>query len=464
MTDPETNDIAEIDTRAGLQAYLGNSNSFEGRDLYDTFGWVEDPREEEFYATYLRNPIAKAIVDTPAETTWRHPPTVVDTEAEATTDFEAAVQRLEQQHDLYSYCGRIDKLAGIGEYGVLVFGFADGNDLDEPVNRENVNSVSDIAWLRVFPQVSITDVDVDNDPNSDRWGKVDTYDIDLSDADDSGEGMFGSVSVHHERVVHVPSTELLDDEIRGTPRQEPVFNVLLDIEKVFGSAAEITYRGADYGLHVDVDPEYDFDADALNEELQRYTNQLQNFIKTQGTSIERLGGEVTDPSGLVDTLMSMVIAGAPYAPPKRMLMGAEQAELASSQDKANYYGKISERQTQYAERHILRQAFDKLIEYGILPTPEDGLYDVNWPDLFELNDKEEAEVLSERGTALQNLAPQGNTALVADEAARVEFLQTGDPEVLKPDDSGTEPLPGPEEATPEQQQAFGRRFLEADDD
>lgn len=449
--------FSDIDTRSGLQAYLGNSG-FEDRERYDTFGWIEDPDENDYYATYLRNPIAKAVVDKPAETTWREYPEIQDTDDEDTTEFEGDVEELQQRHDVWSYANRIDKLAGIGEYGILVLGFADGEDLDQPVNQDQLSGPEDIAWLRVFPQISITDVDFETDQSSPRWGQPLNYDVDLSDADDAEEGMFGSVSIHHERVVHVPATELLDDEVRGTPRLEPVFNPVNDIEKVVGSVGELAYRGADYGLHIDVDPEYDFDGDELNEELQRYTHQVQNFIRTQGANVETLGGEIADPSGIVDTLMGLISAQTGI--PKRMFMGSEQGELASSQDVANYFGRINERQTQFAEQHIVRNLIDRLREFGMLTEPENGIYDVHWPNLFELNELEEADVKNTRAQTLKNMAPQGNTDLVATAEARTEFIEEGDASVLAPDDGddGMPEMPAPGEETPEQQDAFSAAF------
>ena len=46
----------------------------------------------------------------------------------------------------------------------------------------------------------------------------------------------------------------------------------------------------------------------------------------------------------------------------------------------------------HAEPNILRPLIDKFIEYGILPAPAKGEYDVEWPELSVIGEKERAEI------------------------------------------------------------------------
>ena len=138
--------------RSLLAAYLGDSG-FEDRDVYDTFGWHEDPDPETFYATYLRNPFAKPVVDRPAFTSWRDPPTFVDKGKDSETQFEKDIKKADRALDLWSYAERLDRLAGIGRFGVWVWVTADvenTDDLAEPIpNTIPGNGLDKVNQIKV---------------------------------------------------------------------------------------------------------------------------------------------------------------------------------------------------------------------------------------------------------------------------------------------------------------------------
>ena len=77
--------------------------------------------------------------------------------------------------------------------------------------------------------------------------------------------------------------------------------------------------------------------------------------------------------------------------PKRILIGSERGELASSQDEKSWNDTIEARQKEHCEAAIIRPTVDRLISVGVMPEPKDG-YTVDWPDLSTPSDKEKAEV------------------------------------------------------------------------
>jgi hypothetical protein len=427
--------------RYSLANELGDSGH-EARDWYDTFGWPKrgnnaDWDADNYYALYLRNAYAYAVVAQKPKTTWKHEPEIrdradqdEDTQREP-TEFERSITKLDREHDLWHYCHRVDRMAGIGRHGLLVIDYADTNGPedfeDEFTGVENANGLDMVNGYRVYPESMIDDIDWGK-PGSDRWGKPVEYQIDLGDDADAGtqDEEDTTLRVHHSRVVDVPARVLDDDETRARPRQEPVLNNILDIEKALGSTAELSYRAADYGLNVNLDPEkVDTSGDALDmmeEDLQDWYHGLQPFLRTTGAEVNRLGGEVKDPTGIVDNNVRAIATQTGI--PQRVLEGASLGELASAEkDDEQYLGMIGERQRQYAEPYIARTIIDHHLEDDVLPDFEGDWYDIIWPDLSEMSEQEAAEVMATRSDVVRNL----QTAVPGLSGERAEeFVESGE--------------------------------------
>lgn len=437
-SDPDR--VERLRTRSWLLAALGQS--FHGRrDVYQTFGWDKDPDPRDYYASYLRNPYARAVVDTPATTAWRDAPDVVDerdTEADDATAFEDDVESFVDETRAWHYAQRADKLAGIGQFGILAVGWADGSDRDfsEPVDRAAVgaNDPGDaVEWFRPLSQLSVEQIRL-GDSDSGRWGQPEYYRIDFSDEDDSvTTGVYGPGEreqwFHHERVLHV-ADGLLDDEVRGTPRQEPVYNQLQDIQKLLGSSSEAAYRTADRGLHANVDPEFDLedDGEAIQEEIEEYIHDYRRFIRTQGVEIESLGGETVDPSAAVSANVEAI--SAQTGMPQSVLQGNETGERATTQDLKEWYGKIEERREQFVIPTLIRPLLDRLLDFGAIAAPSGDGYEVEFEPLADESPEEVATVQLSRSKVLNNIR-QVAPRIGAEEAT--EFIEEGEfPEIEAP--------------------------------
>jgi len=420
------------------------------RDLYSTLGYDRDPEPSDYYAKYLRNDIARTVVQAPASTAWRVRPNVVDdanegTEDEETTPFERAVEFLFDEHRLLHYLERWDVATGLGEYGVLFLGLReDGTDegdlpdLSEPVGGDEQADLSNVdldevdpdgrgesaqgglAYLSVFTQAHVEDIDVVQNPAHPRYGLPHRYELAFTTGENTRTEW-----VHHSRVLHA-AEDLLENEVFGTPRMGPVYNRIQDLEKVVGGSAEMFWRGARRELHLnytgDGSPQ---DADDLQEQAEEYTHNLRNILRTSNVEAEDLGGEDVDPSGLVEQLLKL-IAGETGIP-VRILTGSERGELASTQDRATWLGRVSERQEQFCAPMLLRPLLDLLLDLGILPEPQGGTYTVEWPDLFELNELEQAELRKTNAEALK-AATGGSPFEVADPPEVREGVLGWDPE------------------------------------
>ena len=418
------NDLSDPGLRLGIAAALGESG-FGERDRYDAFGWEVDPSDEEYVGLYLRNPYGGGLIDKAAQLAWRHDPEIeeVDADTSDASAFEDKVQNLGRAHDLWAYCARVHKAAGFGEYALLFINFDDVNDLDsldDPVDYDN-GDLDNIRGFRVVPQMAVDEVE-HGDFDSDRWGDPEYYTVDWGDDISDETDDEGSASkVHHSRVVEVPSKPPLAEEYSSRPRMERYLNTLYDIEKLVGSAAEMSYRGADKGLHINYDPTKvnpnKLDKEEERDRIQRWLHGLQPTFNTVGAEVNDLGGEIRDPTGALEAELKSLSAATGFS--KQFIEGAAAGEIASSEtNMRNDFGEIRERQNQYVEPYIVRRALDTLLDAGVLPRPATGEYDVHWPDLFELSESEEADIEQKRAQVAKSIGLMGTAAQ--------EYIKTGE--------------------------------------
>lgn len=381
-------------SRAQMAASLGSSYGGE-RDLYTALGYNKTPTFSDYYAKYDRQDIARRIVKAPVDSAWRKKPLITE-QGEDESAFDKAWADLVKNTNMYHYMARVDRLSGIGEYGVLLLGIGDGqDDLKQPVGKGK-----ELLYMRPYSENNAEIITWVTDVTDPRYGQPEMYRLKPSNADRS---KVSSVDVHWTRCVHVAEgTE--EDDVYGTPRLKCVYNRLQDLETVTGGSAEMFWRGAFPGLGFMADSDAAWDPQVLDDmrtEVENYMHGLQRYLRLKGVSIDQLAAQVADPRGHVDILLDL-IAGATGIP-KRILIGSERGELASSQDENNWNSRVDERRDDHVEPMIIRPVVDKLIEVGIVPPPSDQ-YTVEWPDIISPDEVDEAEVALKKTEALAKYA------------------------------------------------------------
>jgi hypothetical protein len=370
------------------------------RDLYDALGYPLVISYQQYLGKYQRQDIAGRIVDLPAKDTWRKPPTIMDATSNTAEDtpsspFVNGLRYLIDRQRLWHYLARIDRLAGIGRFGVLLIGTSGIGALSTEMPR--MNRPEDVIYLSPYSEGAVQITKLVDDPTSPRFGLPELYTVNL------GIGM-STETVHWSRVIHV-ADDLLEDEVYGQPRMQRAYNLLEDLLKIIGGGAEATWRNMDKGLHADIRDGFTdvADEDELSDEIDEYMHGLRRFLRTQGITITPLGSDVVDPTGLFNAIIGLVAASSDI--PQRILLGSERGELASSQDAATWAGQIFERQQNYAEPQILRALIDRLVAYGALPAPQGGKYTIEWPSQFELTDLERADLALKVAQAAAAMSP-----------------------------------------------------------
>ena len=382
--------LSALTQRAAISARLGKSYGGD-RDLYVALGYKAKPTFRDYLARYIRQDIAKAVINKPVNAAWRMPPRITESDKDA-TDFEDAWNAMVKETSVYRQLIRTDKLAGIGNYSVVLIGLDDGLELDKEVIK-----ASKLLFLQPYSQAAATVKNLVVNPTDPRFGQPSTYQIDIkTDAITSSAKI-----VHYSRVIHV-ADELLEDNVNGMPRLEGILNRLEDLERVVGGSAEMFWRGAFPGFGLKIDEDYTLNPQALDklqDEMEEYLHNLKRYVRLKGISIENFAQQVEDPSNHVSVILDLISAATGI--PKRILIGSERGELASTQDTEAWMQLVDSRRTNHCEPSILRPLIDKLIAFGVLPEPKDG-YSVEWPDLMAPSDKVVAEIGAIRAKAIKD--------------------------------------------------------------
>ncbi len=389
------------------------------RKVYQALGYPEtDLIFKDYWVKYQRQDIAKAIINRPVDATWRGEIGVIDNDDQTTEGFEQAWKDLYNQLSLKSAFIRLDKLASLGKYGVLMLGFDDTKDGQELVNPIPPGKHK-LIYVKPLSELSAKINTWDTNPASARYGLPIIYDV-------TSIGPGGTTTivlrVHYTRMIHVPG-ELLESECEGIPVLQAVYNRLLDLEKLVGGSGEMFWRGARPGYKGVVKEGFTLTVPAqesLQAQIDEYEHNLRRFLINEGVDLEALAMQVADPLNHVEVQIQMISAVTGI--PKRILLGSERGELASSEDRAGWLELIQSRQSDYAELQIIRPFITQCQKYGVLPPAMNDEYKVDWPDLFAPSKKELADVGQTRASALQSYMNNPTAALVVPPDVFFEYM------------------------------------------
>lgn len=410
--------LAELisNLRGTIAGRLGTS--FDGaRDLYAVLGYKRDLDFADFASMYERGDIAARIVDAPPQSTWRRKPIVsTDSNPDTFTKFEIEWSAVAQKMKVFHYMERADKLAGIGQYGVLLIGTDDVRSMEDMARpmgrlRKGINS---LLYLTPFAQGSADIAELDTDPSSEHFGLPLMYKIKMASGGGLGAtALMTDAMVHWSRVIHI-AEGLREDDVYGTPRLKSVFNRLFDVDKIAGGSAEIFWQAAKRIMVLEAKDGFsavDSD-DALTGMMDEVIHGLRRVIDLQGYEAKVLETSDVKPDEAFRVALALISSATGI--PQRILLGSEQGKMASTQDEINWNGRVADRQLNFAEQVILRPFIDRLIKVNALPPPEAN-YTITWPSLFELSDKEKAQIGLLKARAVKMLVGKAGEDFAASE-------------------------------------------------
>ncbi len=413
---------------------------------------------ETYKDFYRKFAISNRVVSIMPQQCWLNTPSVFeDEDPEKITDFEKQLelltaglggmswQKQEENSSLWQYIHRADRLSGIGHFGVILIGVNDGQELRNPVkgvieegsmpsevkedgdsgqrvflntgakpyklqytevvtnkNNENDPRLKDVIYFKVFDESDVYVTEFEGNVQSPRFGQPVRYNITFNS--DSSRGGINlpqaTVEVHWTRVVHV-TDDADNDENFVPPRQRAVWNNILDLRKVYGGDAEAYWKNVDGLISLETHPQLggdvEIDDDSLQDMMEETMNGMQKWIRLAGLHANRMAPQLTDPSKHVEIQLDAICIQ--LGCPKRIFLGSERGELASSQDSEHWNTTLqSRRENVITPRHIV-PLLNRLISIGCLPEPEQG-FSVVWPDIDSLSPERQADVAAKITEAL----------------------------------------------------------------
>jgi hypothetical protein len=395
------------------------------RDLYSVLGYPRALSPKDYRDRYKRGDIAARIVEAFPEATWSGGLELVEDEnPKALTPFEAEMDALDKRLGVWSVFNRVDILAGLGEFAIVLIGAA--GKLEEELPP--MSSQEEILYLTPYGPDEVQIETCDENTESPRFGMPLTYTVQRSTTTGAravaGRSAF-TRKVHWTRVLHF-ADGILEDAVFGTPRLEKVWNRLDDLDKIVGGGSEAFWLRIHQGYHWNVEKDVKIGPDQIKKleaEAEEFSHQLRRSIATRGMKLEVKGSDVSTFNNQVMSIISLV-SGATGIP-QRILLGSERGELASTQDKENWNERVKARRAKVGDPHV-RQFVERVTGVGAVPTPVE--YDIRWPEIKTLTQDEQAKVAS----AWAGLSGAAGGVVVTPEEIRDRVL-------------GLDPLPEDEE-------------------
>lgn len=422
------------------------------RDVDKECGYIETEKLSvaDYQVMYDRESIATRVVELEPKESWRVKPCVYENEDEDTeTEFEKAFNELclnftkktwlkpqEETHPIWDIMARVDILSGVGHFGLMLLNIDDGKEFSEPiegfgstdntpVTNEDLKELRDqkpvakrsLLSVSVFEESLIQINQYETEKANPRYGWPVMYTLTMNDPKNNHQSGIGITTqterVHWSRVVHI-ADNLASSRLFGVPRQRPVWNRLMDCRKVYGSSAEGYWQGAFPGLSMETHPQLGgdvtIDAAATKSQLQSYTNTLQRYVLSSGMTVKMLSPTVVDPTAQINAYIDAICIK--LGCPKRIFVGSERGELASSQDKDTWEERIEARRNDHVSANIIVPFIDRCISIGVLPEPADG-YAVKWEAKDTLSPMDKATVAKTKTEAFGAYVSGGIDTLIS---------------------------------------------------
>jgi uncharacterized protein len=380
---------------------------------------------EKYQQMYDREGVSTRVVEVFPMESWLVEPTVFETEDnETNTAFEIAWKDLAKDftenswyedsegNPIWEYLMRADIQSGIGSFGTLLLGIDDGLELHEEATPKKGQK---LTFLRPFSQALSSVTNYEQDATNPRYGQPTEYNLSFQNLLNQAEPTSGqdqSVKrVHWTRLIHL-ADNLQSSEQFGVPRQRPVFNYLMNLLKLYAGSAEMYWKGAFPGYSIETHPsmpgEVDIDTSSIKDQMEQMMNTLQRYGSFQDVTLKDHAPQVVDPSPQIMVQIEAICIRLGI--PKRIFLGSERGELASSQDTLAWNRRITARQSKYITPRIIVPFVDRLIWLGILPTPK--AYNIVWPTLGLLSPEEESNVALKRTESIAKYVGGGVETLI----------------------------------------------------
>jgi len=298
-------------------------------------------------------------------------------------EFDEAVQKvllLLNAKDVFTQAAVFERAYG---WSIVVIGYQD----KAPALKAPVLSPEKIVGLEAYSPPMVTEVKVDEDRNSERFGLPELYKVKVSSREE--------VEVHFSRVIHF-ATRKLEPGYKGISVLEPVWDDLTVLRNIRWGMGQTMYRYGSGFPVVTVKGATKDQIDQYKREWGPLTAQTSMWAD-ENTTIEfkGLAGRALDPEPYYMPIMENISAGTSI--PMAILRGAQAGQLAGSEvNEREYFKLISDCQSRY-EPGIM-DLIDRLMETKQIP---DVHYRIKWLGGFEINLRDQAAAELDKTRSLE---------------------------------------------------------------
>ncbi len=373
-----------------FSGYFGGDTKHE--NLYCDFGWPEKLDFSHFYQMYQRNGLAYAGIVRPVETCWQEYPYLQEREeSHDTTPLEAEIDARFDELNFWSVLAQAHEYSRIGEYAGVIFRFADGKQLSEPVDATSLGLeglVEVIPCMQGQLKPSDWHGDVTDTIN---YGKIKMWAYNEAGVtDDAANPKMRNAKIHPDRV-HVFSK---NSSIFGKPALESGFNDLLTIQKINGAGGEGFWKNAKAAPWLEMEKDLsmtklaqslglagnqiDQVPDKLDEVIGGWQKGYDQSLMLQGMKANFNSIRLDDPEQHRQGPLQSYAASLSI--PLKILLGSQSGERASTEDAKEWAKTCNAINTKLVKPNIRRIIRDKLVRYGVIP---DRPWYLLWSDLTE---------------------------------------------------------------------------------
>ena len=386
------------------------------KDLDAILGYKEVLTFEDYWIKYQRNEIGAAVIDRISDTSFRGGFDITQGEDDDETEFERDWAAINTEHDFMDVFERADVLGLVGRYAGILLGFNDVTSAND--NTKPVSGKVELIFMKALSETSMEIATVNKDSADPRYGLPELYKVKIPAAESISpttyveDTAFIELTVHWTRVIHV-AYKRTENEVFGTPALKSVYNRLEDLEKLVGGAAEMFWRGARPGYQGILDENTQITDDGqkrIAKEVEKFEKDFTRLFINKGIELKALAPQVEDPTGHYNMLIEGICAAKGI--PKRVLMGSERGELASSQDRSTWFETIDSRRVREPEKRMIRPLITRLVDVGILPYPGDDDYNVEWADLASESMKDKVDIAAVLAKGLKDYLDSGADELM----------------------------------------------------
>ena len=159
-----------LTTRANLAASLGQSYGGD-RDVYQALGYPTELLYSDYTTRYTRQDIAKAIIDRPVKATWQGDLEIIETDDAEVTPFEKEWKKLDLDLKITSKLTRVDRLTGIGQYGIVLLGLDDVKKPDDFANEVKIGKRK-LLYIKPFGEGNAKISTFEENPTNPRYERL----------------------------------------------------------------------------------------------------------------------------------------------------------------------------------------------------------------------------------------------------------------------------------------------------